>query len=166
MAIITFRGESSVTELTNKLYTRLTPLQREKAEAAIVKANPQLSNIRKLKKGSVLRIPDMPELKAKKSRNLENPDDQIVENISDSLASFNERITLRVKSEQASLKGQTALLSSAKFKKDISKFPELQALSKEAGKALGLRTKAISERQKIIDASINLALKDLKAGLR
>lgn len=165
MAIATFRGERSVSEITNKLFTKLTPLQREKAEAALLKANPQLSNIRKLPKGSILRVPDLPELRAKTNRSLENPDDQIVKDITESLDAFSKHMRQQVDSEQKSVKQQTALLKSAKFKKDISKSEQLQALAADASKALSARSKNIAERQKKIDASIKQAMKDLKEGL-
>jgi len=148
MAIATYRGERSVSEITNKLFTKLTPLQREKAETALLKANPQLSNIRKLPKGSILRVPDLPELRAKTNRSLENPDDQIVKDITESLGAFSKHMRQQVDSEQKSVKQQTALLKSAKFKKDISKAEQLQALAADANKALSARSKNIAERQK------------------
>lgn len=165
MAIATFRGERSVSEITNKLFTKLTPLQREKAETALLKANPQLSNIRKLPKGSILRVPDLPELRAKTNRSLENPDDQIVKQITESLDAFSKHMRQQVASEQKSVKQQTALLKSAKLKKDISKSEQLQALASDANKALGVRSKNIDERQKKVDETIKQAMKDLKEGL-
>ncbi len=165
MAIATFRGERSVSEITNKLFTKLTPLQREKAETALLKANPQLSNIRKLPKGSILRVPDLPELRAKTNRSLENPDDQIVKHITESLDAFSKHMRQQVGSEQKSVKQQVALLKSAKFKKDISKSEQLQALAADANKALSVRSKNIAERQKKVDETIKQAMKDLKEGL-
>lgn len=165
MAIATYRGERSVSEITNKLFTKLTPLQREKAETALLKANPQLSNIRKLPKGSILRVPDLPELRAKTNRSLESPDDQIVKHITESLDAFGKHMRQQVDSEQKSVKQQAKLLKSAKFKKDISKSEQLQALAADANKALSARSKNIAERQKKVDETIRQAVKDLKEGL-
>ena len=165
MAIATYRGERSVSEITNKLFTKLTPLQREKAETALLKANPQLGNIRKLPKGSILRVPDLPELRAKTNRRLENPDDQIVKHITESLDAFGKHMRQQIDSEQKSVKQQTKLLKSAKFKKDISKSEQLQALAADANKALSARSKNIAERQKKVDETIRQAVKDLKEGL-
>ena len=165
MAIATYRGERSVREITNKLFTKLTPLQREKAETALLKANPQLSNIRKLPKGSILRVPDLPELRAKTNRRLENPDDQIVKHITESLDAFGKHMRQQIDSEQKSVKQQTKLLKSAKFKKDISKSEQLQVLAADANKALSARSINIAERQKKVDETIRQAVKDLKEGL-
>jgi len=165
MAIATYRGERSVSEITDKLFSKLTPLQREKAETALVKANPQLSNIRKLPKGAILRVPDLPELRAKTNRSLENPDDQIVKQITEALDAFSKHISRQVDSENASVKQQITLLKSPRFKKDISNSDELQALAADAEKALSARSKNIAERQKKVDESIRQAVKDLKEGL-
>jgi hypothetical protein len=165
MAIATFRGESSVSEIINKLFTKLTPLQREKAETALLKANPQLSNIRKLPKGTILHVPDLPELRAKTNRSLENPDDQVVKNLADALGDFNKLMQRQISTEQESVKQQDRLIKSAKFKKDISNAPELQALAKDATKALSTRSKNIAERQKNVEAAIKQAVKDLQEGL-
>ncbi len=166
MAIATYRGERNVREITDKLFSNLTPRQREKAELALIKANPQLSNIRKLPKGAILRVPDLPELRAKTNRNLENPDDQIVKQISDALDAFGKQMGRQVGNEQKMIKKQTALLKSAKFKKDISNAEVLQALASDANRALSVHSKKIAERQKRVDESIQQVMKDLKEGLK
>ena len=164
MAIATYRGERSVSEITEKLFTRLTPAQRAKAETALVKANPQLKNISKLPKGAILRVPDLPELRTKTTRSLENPDDQIVKHITRSLAAFSKHLGGQSSTEQASIKQQGSLLKSAKFKKDIASTEGLQALAKEAGKTLGVRAKAIGERQKKVDEAIKQVARDFEEG--
>lgn len=165
MAIATFRGERSVGEITDKLYSKLTPLQRKKAESALIKANPQLHNIRKLSQGAILRVPDLPELRAKTNRSLENSDDQIVKNIVDALGNFGKHISKQTGDEQKAIKQQAALLKSAKFKKDISAAEVPQALAADAAKALNARSKDIDARRKKVEESIKQAMKDLKEGL-
>ena len=165
MAIATFRGERSVGEITDKLYSRLTPLQRKKAEAALIKANPQLQKIRKLPQGAILHVPDLPELRAKTNRSLENPDDQIVKNIAGALDNFAKHISKQTGDEQKAIKQQAALLKSAKFKKDISAAEVPQALAADAAKALNARSKDIEARRKKVEESIKQAMKDLKEEL-
>ncbi len=165
MAIATFRGERSVGEITDKLYSRLTPLQRKKAESALIKANPKLQKIRKLPQGAILHVTDLPELRAKTNRSLENPDDQIVKNIVDALGNFGKHISKQTGDEQKAIKQQAALLKSAKFKKDISAAEVPQALAADAAKALNARSKDIDARRKKVEESIKQAMKDLKEGL-
>ena len=165
MAIATYRGERNVGELTDKLYTKLTPTQRSKAETALVKANPQLEDIGTLPEGAILRLPDLPELRAKTTRNLENPDDQIVKQITRSLEDFSEELVGQLSSEQDAIKQQDKLLKSAKFKKDIADTQGLQDLADAAKKALDSRDKALGERQEKIDQAIKQVTRDLDEGL-
>lgn len=162
MAIATYRGEKSVAEIVKKLYARLTPKQREQAEAALLKANPQLRTIKTLPKGSILHVPDLPELRIKTVRNLENPDAQVANNISETLDNYNKRLGEHFKTDNEATKTQLALLKSAKLKKALADAPELQRLADAAGKALDARVKAIGERQKELDTAIKQARVNLK----
>lgn len=165
MPFATFRGEKTVAEITDKLFSRLTPRQREKAEAAILKANPRLGTISKLRKGSILRIPNLADLHAKTNRSLENPDAQIAKNITNALDTFGKRMVDQASIEQGIIKQQGALLKSGKFKKALANAPDLQALANDAAKVLSARPKAIVERKKNVDESIRQALKDLQESL-
>ena len=165
MPIATFRGERSVAEIADNLFNRLTPRQRKKAEAAILEANPQLRDIRTLREGAILHVPALPELRAKASRSLENPEAQIAENLADTLSAFSKRIAEHVNVEQENTRAQSKLLKTTKFKKEISKAPNLQALAVEATKALDTRSKALGERQKRVQEAISQARKDLEARL-
>ena len=70
----------------------------------------------------------------------------------------------QLSAEQDSIKQQASLLKSAKFKKDIASAEGLKGLAKEADKTLGVRSKAIGERQKKIDEAIKQVAKDFEAG--
>jgi len=161
MPIATFRGEKSVAEVADKLYVRLTPRQREKAEAAILKANPQLSDIRNVPEGTILRVPDLPELRTKVSRSLENPDAQIAKTLADMLTSYTKELSGRIKNDQEATKSQLTLLKSAKFRREIASAPSLQALADQAMKTLDARAKSVAERQKLVEAAVKQALSDL-----
>jgi len=162
MPIATFRGERTISEIADKLYTRLTPRQRERAEAAILKANPQLGNLRTLRKGAILRVPDLPELRAKTNRNLENPQAHIAKNLAQSLERFSKHIAERFDTELKHTRVQSKLLKSAKFRKDISKVPSMQTLAGEATKALDTRSKKLAEQHKKVKNAINQALDNLQ----
>jgi len=166
MAIATFRGEASVGEIADKLFVRLTPRQREKAEAALLKANPRLGDIGNVPGGTILHVPDIPGLRLKTTRNLENPDVQIAKDLSDALTNYNARLAERFKTERDATKTQVALLKSAEFKRELTKAPDLQALAGQAAKALDGRAKALGERQKNVEAAIRQAVADLAKGPR
>jgi hypothetical protein len=164
MPIATFRGERSVTELADKLFARLTPRQREKAEAELLKANPQLRDIANLRDGSVLRVPDIPELRPKTNRSLDNPDAQITNAIGEALRDYGGRLEERVKQEVANSKTQTTLLKSAAFKRALGNAPALTELAAQAGKALAERPKALEARHAAVEEAIRALVKDLNKG--
>jgi hypothetical protein len=161
MPIATFRGERTVAEIADKLFVRLTPRQREKAETALLKANPQLRDIKNIREGTILRVPDLPELRVKTNRNLENPDAQIVKNLNDALNAYAARLNERIKAAQEDIKTQRLLLKDRVFKREVSGSPELQALAESTAKATEARAKIISERQKQVEAATKQVLADM-----
>jgi phage tail protein X/ribosomal protein L12E/L44/L45/RPP1/RPP2 len=162
MPIATFRGEKTVGEIADKLYLRLTPKQRETAEAAILKANPQLSDLRAVPKGAVLRVPDIPELRAKTNRNLENPDAQIAAMVGEALTAFGVRIDQHAQSADTEIKAQLALLKGKDIKAALANAPTLQAQAQSATEALTARGKAIAADQKALQAVLKQAISDLE----
>lgn len=165
MPIATFRGESSVGEIADKLFVRLTPRQREKAEAAILKANPQLIDLSSVREGSILRVPDIPELRPKTNRSLDNPDAQIGKEITDALSDYDKTLAARFKSGLEATKKQTAILKSAKFKRELTNAKHLQELAGQAGEALEKRAKTLKDQQKSVAGAIRQMISDLDKGL-
>lgn len=161
MSIATFRGESSITDIADNLFAGLTAHQRKKVEAKILKANPQLHDLSKVRKGSILRIPEMPELRAKVTRNLEKPDAQIAKDLSAAMNNFLERVADQGKAEEESIKEQHELLKSGAFKEGVSSSETLKSLANDAESALAVRTKLMNEQQKEMKSAINQGLDDL-----
>jgi hypothetical protein len=161
MPIATFRGERTVAEIADKLFVRLTPRQREKAEATLLEANPQLRDIENMREGTILRVPDLPELRAKTNRDLENHDAQIVKNVSAALSVYVAELNERTKTAQEHIRTQGALLKDRVFKKEVSRSPELQALVESTAKATEVRTKVIAERQKQVEVATKQLLADM-----
>ncbi|MGY8871601.1 MAG: hypothetical protein ACKVJE_14275 [Pseudomonadales bacterium] len=166
MSIATFRGESSITDIADNLFAGLTAHQRKKVESKILKANPQLRDLSKVRKGSILRIPEMPELRAKITRNLEKPDVQIAKDLSIAMNSFLERVADQEKIEEESIKEQRELLKSGVFQESVSSSEALLSLGSEADKALVARVKLLNEQQKEMKSSINQGLDDLSKLLK
>lgn len=162
MPIASFRGEKSVAEIADKLYLRLTPKQREKAEAALLKANPQLKDINKLRPGTILRLPELPELRAKTNRSLDNPAAQVADTLAESLSDYAKVLAERYQRDQEATKTQIALLNSAKLKKELADAPVLQKQADEARKTLEARVKAVELRQAAVDSAVKQALKDIE----
>lgn len=161
MPIATFRGEKSVAAIADKLFVKLTPKQREKAEAALIKENPQLRELATVPQGAILRVPELPELRAKTNRSLENPDAQIARNLADAVSAYGSRLGERFKAVQKEGKEQLAVLKSGELRKALADAPAYRAVADEAAKALDARAAALNDRQKAADAAIKQAVAGL-----
>ena len=95
MPIMTYRGEKTVGEIADKMFERLTPRQKLTAEAEILKANPRLADPSTLAKGTILKMPDIAELRPKTSRALENPDALLAKHLAQALDDFGQRFDAR-----------------------------------------------------------------------
>ncbi len=161
MNIITFRGERNVKEVTNRLFTRLTPRQQERAEAAILKANPQLRNIRRVPKGTVLEVPDLPELQAKRKPDQESPKSRFNEQLVESLGTFSKQFAEEASAAKEDSKVQISLLKSRQFKGAIANNPQLRKQATEVSRAMTTRVTEVGERNKTVQLAVKQMLKDL-----
>ncbi len=163
MPITSFRGEKSVADIADRMFERLTPKQRETAAAAILKANPRLSDLSTLPKGAVLKVPDLPELRPKTRRSADDPPTQITSEIGEALTGYGKQLAQRTEQGLADNKEHSALIRSAAFKRALEKSPELKEQAALTTKALEQRGQALAERAKTVEAAIQGMLKDLKA---
>ena len=120
MAVTTFRGEKNLGELADKLFTRLTPRQREKVEDALLKANPQLDQITELRSGTLLKVPDLPELRAKAKRAGDGPDDQLAAHLDAELAAFGKHLTQRFAAAQEAVAKTESVMNEPELKRVIA----------------------------------------------
>ncbi len=162
MFIATFRGEGNITDIADHLFSKLTDNQRKKVAEQLLKANPQLRDISKMKKGAILRVPDMPELNAKTTRSLENPSEQMAEVLADALKGFEEQVQKQVGEENKNIESQLSILKSDNFQGQIANSDLLQLLAKDATEVLKKRTQDLKEQNKEVGIVIEQGMEDLK----
>lgn len=162
MAVTTFRGEKNLGELADKLFTRLTPRQREKVEDALLKANPQLDQITELRSGTLLKVPDLPELRAKAKRAGDGPDDQLAAHLDAELAAFGKHLTQRFAAAQEAVAKTESVLNEPELKRVITKEPPLRDLAKQIGTLNAERKKQLEERQQKFAAALKQMQGDLQ----
>lgn len=161
MPLATFRGEQTIDEIVDKLFVEPTDRQREIAAAAMLKANPQLAEINKMSKGTVLRVPNIPELRAQATRGLDNPDAQIAAEISKALSDYEERFSARAKQALSDNNAQTTLLKSAEFNSALSKTRQLRELATRVGNAVDARNKDLLGRNTDVAEAIQRLAKNM-----
>lgn len=162
MAVTTFRGEKNLGELADKLFTRLTPRQREKVEDALLKANPQLDQITELRSGTLLKVPDLPELRAKAKRAGDGPDDQLAAHLDAELAAFGKHLVQRFAAAQEAVAKTDSVLNEPELKRVITNEPPLRDLAKQIGTLNAERKKQLEERQQKFAAALKQMQGDLQ----
>lgn len=163
MTITTFRGEKSLGDITKKLFVRLTPRQQEKIEAALLKANPQLGEIDKLRAGTILHVPDLPELRSKTRRALESPDQQILAQLREDLGAYDKHLAARTETAQAQVAATAALLKDKNLIRAIGNDTALKQLLGEIGKSNSQRKQSLVDRQKALDVALEQIQKQLES---
>ncbi|WJN57309.1 hypothetical protein [Pseudomonas sp. SO81] len=162
MAVTTFRGEKNLGELADKLFLRLTPRQREKVEGALLQANPQLEEISSLRAGTLLKVPDLPELRAKANRAGGNPDDQLAEHLSNELTAFARLLGPRFAAAQEAVAQTAAVLAEPELNRVIAKEKPLRDLAKNIGTLNEARKQGLEERQQALIAAVKQMQGDLQ----
>lgn len=167
MPIATYRGESTLDELVGKLYTRLTPNQREAAKAELLKANPRLGDLSRLRSGTILAVPDLPRLRPKirTTRQLEHPVTQVAGRLADDLEGYGKGLSGRFEQDRKDTGEQLELLAEERLQALLAK-AQLEAQAKQVAEQLEGRLKASEERQQAFEAALEQALADLQAQRR
>ena len=114
MPFIMFKGERKVTDLLERAYgADLKAADQKRAEAALVKANPQLAKLREIKPGTMIRVPDLPGLARPPQR--EMPEASLVElqMERDAVDEYRKRLGARLDDERRLLDADAELLKSA-----------------------------------------------------
>lgn len=163
MAITTFRGEKNLGEISSKLFVRLTPKQKEKVEAALLKANPQLGEIGTLRAGTILHVPDLAELRSKTRRALESPDQQIIAQLREDLSAYDKHLAARSETAQAQVTATAALLKDKDLLRAIGDDAALKQLLGEIGKQNSERKQQLVDRQKALDVAFEQLQKQLES---
>ena len=164
MNMLVFHGERSVSDISKRVFSRLTPRQKEKVEAALIEANPHLKNLGQVPEGAVLHVPELPELSHKRKPDPDRPDAQINSELVHTLTAFNTAYGKRITQEKKNVTPQRALLKSVKFKRATGRNRHSAALAVKTAKALEARSKTITAKQKSMKTAINKLLEDLESG--
>lgn len=161
MPITPFNGEKNLDELSDKLFVRLTPLQRKKVGAALLKANPQLGELTSVPPGAILNVPDLPELSAKTRGAPDSPNVQMMGRLRSELASYDKRLGARFEEANVAIAHAKRALTEPILTKEIGKDGTLRTLVDGIGKANEAREGELAQQQKHFGVALEQLLKDL-----
>lgn len=166
MSIATFRGERNVADIAESLFTKMNDTQRKKVVEQLLRVNPQLRDISKMKKGTILRVPSIPGLRPKTNRSLENPEEQVAEELAEALNNFEERMQKRTEEDEKNTQAQLSVLKSDNFQAMIATSDVLQLMAKNTVEMLKKRADDVPQQHKEVSRAIQFGMEDLKKMLK
>ncbi|MCB1910031.1 MAG: hypothetical protein KDH15_21930 [Rhodocyclaceae bacterium] len=187
MATFIYQGERDIGEIADRVYGRLGARQREQAIAALLKANPELRDPRRLRAGTELQAPTLPGL-GDRPTPIEPPErpDPVVRpdpveppqrpeppaaerkagesahaalagELLDALGALQKAIEPRFDAELRRLKEQQATLGSAELGRLVSADPALGQLAQLAAKDTEARAAVVDSRRQALTDIIRQA---------
>lgn len=161
MRIVTFRGEATINDIADKVYPDLNPASRKKAVTALLRENPQLATLDRVRPGTVLTVPEVPGLRPMPGRGQEGPADEIGNILSQALLDYGKTMAARHEEFEAQVKEQQELLKDRQLNKAIQGSAPATELAKRAAKSISAEAKAATEIRKRLEAAIEKLVSDL-----
>ena len=174
MATFQYQGERDVGEIADRVYGRLTTRQRDQAIAALLKANPELRDLRRLRPGTELEAPalpglgdrptpieppvrpdpiDRPEPADQPQAARPSPDDTdagLAGELLDALGALQKTSEARFDNELRRLKDQQATLGSAELARLVAADPALAQLAERVAKDTEARASSVDRRREAL----------------
>ncbi|MCB1897207.1 MAG: hypothetical protein H6945_08365 [Zoogloeaceae bacterium] len=188
MATFQYQGERDVGEIADRVYGRLTTRQRDQAIAALLKANPELRDLRRLRPGTELEAPalpglgdrptpieppvrpdpiDRPEPADQPQAARPSPDDTdagLAGELLDALGALQKTSEARFDNELRRLKDQQATLGSAELARLVAADPALAQLAERVAKDTEARASSVDRRREALTDIIRQAAVVLEKG--
>lgn len=140
------KGETEISELTGRLFEikgRGAAATSQQVEAALIKANPHLSDLTKVKPGTLIVIPELADLPIAHGPQTTGAGNDAIDQLKFAMEDLQGAIERSAKSEEEALAAQTEALKDRELR-------DLAAQSPEAKEQLGKLTEALKNRAKDI----------------
>jgi hypothetical protein len=151
MRYLVLERETTVSEIAGKAYRDLPTAERRKAEEALVKANPKLKNMANLRAGALIRIPERADAPRLNRRNVVDPVDHLVDDVSERLDAFLDEFKDSFGAWKKQSKAYPELIKAAG--KNTEEWPEIKTISAELKKHLRASEKSNDKNKEMgVDA--------------
>jgi hypothetical protein len=149
MAFVVFQGERKIADVVARAYGDLKAADRKRAEAALVRANPHLSELADVAKGSLIVVPPVPGLSPNEQTDLAAPAAEGVGAVADGLEALQRRLLESAKAEDDRLDALQTLLKSKPVLALLDRAPQARPYVERVTKAAKTRT---DEQEARLDA--------------
>ncbi len=149
MRLAKYRDESTLSELAERLFRiRAGSARAKEAEAALLKANPQLRDLKKLPKGSMLLVPEVAEVKDVEDEDLVvDAADEILDSARRTLEAVQPALTASVRRQQQAAEKSLEVLKSKEIRRSVEADEGLAAQISQAEELNRARLKELKDLQ-------------------
>jgi hypothetical protein len=151
MSFVVFKGERNIADVVSRAYGELKASDRKRAEAALVRANPHLAEIKDVAEGSLIVVPRVPGVRESADREAESPAADAVGEIAEALTDYRKRLEASAKREEGDLSELEKLLESGPLREKLGNTPEAGPYLDRAAEAAKDRRTENEERKAILE---------------
>jgi hypothetical protein len=160
--LVTLKNEKTVRELAERVYGTSSAASLDRAEKALLKANPQLASATGFRAGTVISVPAVRGVGVRAEATGEDPADALRAELAKAAASYREQLIKRLDARASEIDTQEKLLKTREIAAAIKAEPGGPELQKQLTETLGERTNAIAEARKSQSALFDRIAADLK----
>ncbi len=150
MAFVVFQGERKIADVVARAYGDLKAADRKRAEAALVRANPHLSELADVVKGSLIVVPPVPGLSPNEQTDLAAPAAEGVEAVADAFKALQQRLQESAKAESDRLTATRALITSAAVRAVVDRAPQAAPYVERVSRTVRVRGVELDDRQQVL----------------
>jgi phage tail protein X len=160
MSFVVFKGERKLADLVTRGYGELKAADRRRAEAAILRANPHLADLKNVAPGTLVTLPRVPGLREPEREDAAVPHRDAAGELDAALEAYGKRLSDAADAERAELAETRALLKSRPFRARLAEVAEAAPYAERVEAALKDR-EAEHELRRMFLKQIPQARKDL-----
>jgi len=146
MPFVVLKGEKKLSDVVSRAFGELKAADAARAHAAVLKANPHLTETADLEPGVIVVVPGVPGLSAAPPEESETPAGQAVVEIGRGLEDYRKTLTASARDEQAAISGLVAVLKSKEMKALVKQLPDAGKYIEHATAAARARAAEHEER--------------------
>jgi hypothetical protein len=162
-ALIAVRNERNVRELAARVYGTSNAAALDRAERALLRANPQLGTTTGLRAGAVISVPDVSGLAVRADATGDDPVGALRGALAEAAAAYRAHLEQSLDARGAELDAQDKLVKAKEIAAAIKAEPGGPELQKQLSETLGQRAKAVAEARKAHAVLFDRIAADLKA---
>lgn len=161
--VVTLKNEKSVREIAARVFATSSAASLDRAEKALLRANPQLKTAAGFRTGAVISVPQVGDLALRADAIGQDPLEALRGALVEAAAGFRKHLAKSLDARSSALDAQHELLKTRQIAAAINTAPGGPELQKQLNETLSQRAKSIAAERKSQDALFDRIVADLKA---